>query len=207
MPLTSAVRDLSFSLYQIFFQMSNRSCLPWVSFFGSPLIFSFSAPFMWFFIFWLFPLSSSSRDPLLILSWAISPPGTSGSGNFIKVWQLSRFAQLRFTKPTAQLLYQSNLKPRQHIHSIATKYIPIPALELWKTGSFNQRSPNFIHEATVLKYLPLSISLSRLKTHKWSMIDIVLQKKALNPIIARPSLPLSIWDLIGVTLAEEDANS
>ena len=144
MPLTSAVRDISFSLYQIFFQMSNRSCLPWVSFFGSPLIFSFSAPFQWFFIFWLFPLSSSSRDPLLILSWAISPPGTSGSGNFIKVWQLSRFAQLRFTKPTAQLLYQSNLKPRQHIHSIATKYIPLPALELWKTGSFNQRSPNFI---------------------------------------------------------------
>ena len=109
-------------------------------------------PFLCFFyIFWLFPLSSSSRDPLLILSWAISPPGTSGSGNFIKVWQLSRFAQLRFTKPTAQLLYQSNLKPHQHIHSIATKYIPLPALEIWKTGSFNQRSPNFIHEATVLK--------------------------------------------------------
>ena len=120
--------------------------------FCSPLIFSFLVPFLCFFyIFWLFSLSSSSRDPLLILSWAISPPGTSGSGNFIKVWQLSRFAQLRFTKPTAQLLYQSNLKPHQHIHSIATKYIPLPALEIWKTGSFNQRSPNFIHEATVLK--------------------------------------------------------
>ena len=155
MPLTSTVRDLFF--YQIFVQSVLPFPFPFStaspnSSFSVPLLFSlFSLLIVALYIFWLFPLSSSSHDPLLILSWAISPPGTSGSGNFIKVWQLSRFAQLRFTKPTAQLLYQSNLKPHQHIHSIVTKYIPLPALELWKTGSFNQRSPNFIHEATVLK--------------------------------------------------------
>ena len=40
----------------------------------------------------------------LILARAISSPGSWDSGNFIKVWQLWRFAQLWFRKPTTALV-------------------------------------------------------------------------------------------------------